>query len=532
MGLGLSVLEDFIMKEESERKPDAEVLNLCSRKEVGLLVLSINKLVAEAIEVGVRVVIDIEPILYESVLSILSLCTVCNSFWRASLPIVRESDGAKFYTKFSMFQISPPEEGEIHVVFVTDKGKDELKKDLELVVTNPRLVYFIVTPTRPDINITAAIYRTNYILETALKILEILDAKHGAETSEYREKKPFVGRIPYETLFFLPLDGVKKVVSTWEPPPPPNAEYLKEPLRSLEELVLPEMFKGTIKYVSTLLETERRGSLLLIGLPGSGRKTVSKTIAKMLSLPSYYVSLTNMLGKYVGESEGRMKAFFEGLRGRGGLAVFEGLEGLFKKTTNEQVSSNLKSILFQEMGRDDNNFIIVFTASEEASQEIMDSPLLGEVKMVMPLPTKPMRYRLARIFFSEISKPYIDKLTELAAKESITEAQKTLESLYVAPFVDTTAGFTPGEIYITMKTALVPALEESVKTGSLQSVIDRVIMLTKRDHAARQAKISKLKDKALAIGMIDVADMLISVQEEVSKLAREGVKDIDKYRMR
>lgn len=530
----MSEFEDFdrlLYSDEEETTTSEEIISTCSRKEIGLFLVGLAKVVTEALSVGVKFIIDIEPVQYESALSLLSLSTVCMDFWKSAITIRNVNTDDFLNIRLSMFSLSRPKQREVVVAVMRDKKKEEFLKELDSVVSSSRLIYFMVAKGKPDVDITTGLYKSNIIASLVKKTLIILDKKHGDTTSEFREKLKYVGRLPHEVVLLLPADIVKTISNMWTPPPPAHADYLHEKERPLSSLVFPDTFKRIVKSYISILELEQKGSILLIGLYGSGRKTLARSIARELGMPAYSMSMSNILSRYLGESEGKLKAFFSSIRSRGGLAVFDSVDSIFKKGGSDQVTGNLRSILFSEMARDDNNFIIIFTSTEDAPQQLFDSPILGEVKLVMPVPNKEERYKLAKIFFNELVGSNMEKLRRIVKEKYNTDSDLVLESLYVKPFAESTTGFTPGELYITMRTVLLPTIIKSVEKEKLFDVTRDVIQFTNRDYAARQAKLRTLMKRAVALGWTDIADSIIEVMNELKRIAMEREKEIEKYKI-
>jgi len=514
--------DKILYEEEEEEEEDlSEIAALCSRHEIGLFLLSLAKTVVEALNVGVKIIIDVEPVQYESALSLLSHAVYCSRFWRKVLTLKDKMSNEFIRLDLSMY--IPLKTRNINVVFDRERKKEDLMEKIDTALTKSRMIYFLVTSKPPEITFTSALYKRNLILEGVRKTLTALDMKFGAETSDYREKLRYVGRVPHEIVLLMPANMVKSVAKQWMPPPPANADYLRKKPRRLSELILPEEFREILNQYVSILRVENRGSLLLVGLHGSGRKTIARSIAVELDVPAYIISVANILSRYVGESEGRLKAFFDSLRARGGLAVFESVEALFRKTSGENVTANLRSILFQQMAREDNNFIIVFTTTEDAPAEVFDSPLIGEVKMVVPLPDKDERLRLTRIFLREIIgndwNTVINIIKKLVRRNDEEEAEKILYHTYADIFVDPTIGYTPGEIYRVMKIILQPAITQMKKHERLVDITSLVIKYTRRDLSARQAKIKQLADKAVSLGWLNIAERLEKLNDELTRVA-------------
>lgn len=499
-----------------EHAPSKSVPPVCEREEIGIIIASLARIATEALSSGIRIIIDVEPVQYESALSLLSTITACLPVWKSALPIKNTETGEYYTLNFSMFTLTAPRNDEVAIVFMGEKRRDdEILRDLEFVLANSRLIYFMVVSKRPSISLTSAIYRSNIIFNIVKDLMKALD----------NGKEEFVGKVPYEVLLFMSLEHVKKVAETFVPPPPANAAYLNKKPRTLDELVIPDDFKETLRQFITVLRIRGKGSLALVGLPRSGRKTIAATIARTLGLTGYWLSVSNVLGKYVGESEERFRSFFDTLRSRGGLVVIEGVESLYRKSGHEETSSNLRSILFQEMARDDNNFVAVFTFSEEAPGECLDSPLLGEVKFVVPLPTREDRRKLTRLFLWEIAERF-PGLESVVSKYG----RDVFEKMYAEPFVIPTAGLSSGEIYQVMEIVLIPVFAEmATSTDKLVDITRSVLKYTKRDLGARRAKIKMLNQLAISLGHFGVANTLRQVYEEVMSIDKR--EEAEKYRI-
>jgi len=516
-------------EEEEERKSRAEPgIEACAKQEVGLLLLEIAKHIVDALNASIKIIIDVETIQYESVLSLLSQLVYCSSYWRRFLSIKDKTSNDYVLLNFSMYVITRASKSAvstINVIFDMERKKEELMEKVETVLSTPNVVYFAVLPKPPEVTFTTALYRTNMLYKAVRNMLTALDMKYSSVTNEYSEKLRYVGRVPYELCVFGSLEVVKKVAESWAPPPPANATYLSEQYRSLDSLVLDDEFKAMLKHYVSVVQDELRGSILLVGLPGSGRKTISRSISGALGIPAYHISLANILSRYVGESESKLKTFFESLRARGGLAVFENVETLFRETGSESVTPNLRSILFQEMSREDNNFIIVFTTNEDAPTTVFDTPYLGELKAVIPLPDKVGRQKLAKMFLREIIGSDWEKVLNVAKKaikrNDDAEAENVLYALYADSFVNSTVGFTPGELYSVMRLILRPTVRYILQKEQLVNVVDLLTKYTQRDLSARQAKVRQLIKRAEALGQYIVVDALQKIYDELMKASME-----------
>ena len=530
-------LDSLIYSEEEEKEEEIpisdEYMKLCKRTEVGLFLAKLTSYVAEALNVGVKIIIDVEPVQYESVLSLLSTVLPCTPVWEEKIRFRDRSTGTHLRVRYNMYNLAQPGRREVLVTIAREETRREKLYDiLESVLSTPRLIYFMVTPVRPEETITTALYSSNMILNAIATTLKLLDMKYGSITDEYREKLRYLGRVPHEMLLFMPLNVVRGVAQRWAPPPPSPSDYLRKPVRSYDELQLPAYLKELLMRYVDAVKLYGSGTLMLVGLHGSGKKTIARFLAHELELPAYHLSVVNLLSKYVGESEAKLRKFFEALRARGGLAVFENVDMLFRETKQENVTPNLRNVLFQELSRDDNNFVVVFTAVEDSPSAMFDSPLLGEVKFVIPPPNKEMRYELAKMFLREISGERWNTLLRIAARVVGGEdkAESYLYSIYAKPFADGAVGFTPREIYQVMRFVLLPAIKYTVEHERFAPIAGTLEKILLQDYSARLAKLRKLKERAISFGMEPIADFILKLEEEVGAKARETVRKMEKYR--
>lgn len=491
--------------------------SVCEREETKLLYGLLAGLVSKATQMSLKIIIDSEPMLYESAISLISTLSACSNSVKRNVPLEDVVTKNKGYLVVSLFDSPEIAEDEIGLQVEALRNDDEMRKDMRLVFSRPNIIYMLLAPGRPERAPTAALYESRFIERAVRAVLERLAEKGDGEA---REKLRYVGRVPYSLLLYASAKEVAETTRTWTPPPPPNADVLHKEARPIDDLVLPDAFKDILKRYIEVMKEKGRGSILLVGMPRSGRKTIAASVAAELGLPAYIISIANILSRWVGESEQKLRAFFEGMRARGGLAVFEDVGTVFKQAGGSgtaDVASNLRSILYNEMARDDNNFVMVFTADERAPAELMDSPLLGEVKLVIPLPNAGERVELARRFFSAIAGERRQKLVEIARSIAAKDPEDHIENLYVKSFAEPTAGFTAGELWQVMNLILTPIIKADIEAGRLFSVTNEIANYTKRDYAARLARIKMLSEKAKALGWDQVSEAIDEVYKELEK---------------
>ncbi len=143
-----------------------------------------------------------------------------------------------------------------------------------------------------------------------------------------------------------------------------------EPVATLDDLVLPEMEKAILKEISIHVQQRRkvyeewgfarkgkRGlgiSALFSGESGTGKTMASEVLANELQLDLYRIDLSQVVNKYIGETEKNLKKVFDAAEGSGAILLFDEADALFGKRSEVKDShdrySNIEvSYLLQKM---------------------------------------------------------------------------------------------------------------------------------------------------------------------------------------
>lgn len=130
-------------------------------------------------------------------------------------------------------------------------------------------------------------------------------------------------------------------------------------LRVIEPLLNPEKAR---KYGLRL-----GGGLLLYGLPGTGKTFFAKAVAGELGLPFYVIKSSDILSKYLGESEKIVQEIFDTARRNPMSVIFiDETNGILQSRGNNQihpVSKSITNIILQEMdgidSKEKNPFLLI-----------------------------------------------------------------------------------------------------------------------------------------------------------------------------
>ena len=171
------------------------------------------------------------------------------------------------------------------------------------------------------------------------------------------------------------------------------------PERSLTSLVLPEKTHNQIKEIaeeqhrSELLHSynlRARNSLLFAGPPGNGKTTLAEALAHELMYPLLVVRYENLVGSYLGETSGRLKAILDYAKTMRCVLFFDEFETLAKERgdTNEtgEIKRVVSSLLLQLDAMPD--YCVIVAASNHP--ELLDKAVWRrfQVRVELSLPTR------------------------------------------------------------------------------------------------------------------------------------------------
>ena len=120
-----------------------------------------------------------------------------------------------------------------------------------------------------------------------------------------------------------------------------------EPVATFDDIVLPELQKQILKEVAIHVRQrakvygewgfaakEARGlgiSALFTGVSGTGKTMAAEALANELSLDLYRIDLSQVVNKYIGETEKNLKKLFDAAEESGAILLFDEADALFGK---------------------------------------------------------------------------------------------------------------------------------------------------------------------------------------------------------
>ena len=217
----------------------------------------------------------------------------------------------------------------------------------------------------------------------------------------------------------------------------PNLERLAqriEPFATWDDLVLPEMQNTILKEIGVHVQhrqkvyydwgfasKSKRGlgiSALFTGESGTGKTMASEVLANELQLDLYRIDLSQVVNKYIGETEKNLKRIFDAAEESGAILLFDEADALFGKRSEVKDShdrySNIEvSYLLQKMEAY-RGLAILTTNMKNA----LDKAFLRRIRFVVhfPFPDADMRTKIWKRVFpiqTPTNNLNVDKLSSL-----------------------------------------------------------------------------------------------------------------------
>lgn len=152
-----------------------------------------------------------------------------------------------------------------------------------------------------------------------------------------------------------------------------------------------DQFKNEEKYKAWHIKPIR--AILLYGSPGTGKTYISEALANEIDATFIQKNISDILQKYIGESEKQIKNLFEDAREREGKTVIfiDEIDSIAKKRnsseTSEAINSVLNELLSQMSSQNNEKIFLIFATN---ALNLLDSAFLrsGRVdfKIEVPLP--------------------------------------------------------------------------------------------------------------------------------------------------
>jgi hypothetical protein len=178
-----------------------------------------------------------------------------------------------------------------------------------------------------------------------------------------------------------------------------------------EELVLPpsqqRQFDELLTAMQTLPRVHARWgtgrawddagiSALFAGPPGTGKNMAAEVLADRLGLPMFRVDLSQVVNKYIGETEKNLRRLFDSMEESDSLLFFDEAESLFgqriqARNANDRFANMEVSYLLQRMERFRGVAILATNRRKD-----LDEAFLRRLRFVLefPLPDAPERKRI------------------------------------------------------------------------------------------------------------------------------------------
>ena len=176
----------------------------------------------------------------------------------------------------------------------------------------------------------------------------------------------------------------------------------RTPERSLASLQLP---KVVVENVGELVEEQHRSEVLFangleprhrvmcIGPPGTGKTTLAEAIAFELMVPLYTIRYEGLIGKYLGETNDRLRKVLEFARTRKCVLFFDEFDAIGKERGDDNDAGEVKRVVSSLLMQLDAlpSHVVVVVASNHP--ELLDRAVWRrfQLRLDLPMPTLAQR---------------------------------------------------------------------------------------------------------------------------------------------
>ncbi|MEM7704009.1 MAG: ATP-binding protein [Pseudomonadota bacterium] len=189
-----------------------------------------------------------------------------------------------------------------------------------------------------------------------------------------------------------------------------------DPERKLTDLVLPRTLSAN---VSELIEEQHRSDLLrahgeeprhrvmCIGPPGTGKTSLAEAIAFELMVPMIVVRYEGLIGKYLGETNDRLRAVIEFASTRKCVLFFDEFDAIGKERGDANDSGEIKRVVSSLLLQLDAlpSHVVVVVASNH--DELLDRAVWRrfELRLCLPMPSRKQRISWFSKFENQLNSP-------------------------------------------------------------------------------------------------------------------------------
>lgn len=218
------------------------------------------------------------------------------------------------------------------------------------------------------------------------------------------------------TLHAAPLRGAGGAVRASAPRAPLPFLAEREPIRSLSELVLPDVVERSLREVieeqhrADLLRShnlEPRHRVLLIGPPGTGKTSVAEALAHDLMVPLLVVRYERLVGSYLGETSERLGEVFAYARARQCVLFFDEFDTVGKERGDLHETGEVKRLVSSLLMQVDDlpSYVVVVAATNHP--ELLDRAAWRrfQLRLELPLPTRAALERYFRAMEARLGTP-------------------------------------------------------------------------------------------------------------------------------
>jgi len=321
---------------------------------------------------------------------------------------------------------------------------------------------------------------------------------------------------PYVSMVDAPELGIEEPERDYRVQPLPQGLSKPSSFKRYNEIYLDKPVHDLV--LNTVIRTLRNRpffikSILLFGLPGSGKTTLATSIGVELGLRVAKLNVESFVSKWYGETERRLANALDLFSSTGGgVLIMRNIENIFTQQENavgreDSVMARAREILINRIRESADNILLVITSSEisKIPEYLVRDPLFGTLKIPVPPPTT-----------QETIERILDHMLTTYGREAGVSIDANRLSRAFKIVSEAVKGYTVKEIEAIAKHAIISALNDNRALS--EEDLYKALEIFRVDFAKRASDLDAMLRTAKMLGSpVAITDLIDTLRRDVSK---------------